>query len=118
MQDIITNLAKGITHAIGASLNSDSSRIKTLALAEGEAMAEALVRIGLLVMREEIDLDEAEVLLRVQRDASEAVLASLAEVSRVAATRALNNALKATIADGGQLAGPSSFAGLLRLLTS
>lgn len=72
-----------------ASLKSDSSKVKAMALAEGDKLALALAKIAELLAQRQIDGEEAALLVRVQKDASEAVLASLAEISRVAASKAV-----------------------------
>jgi hypothetical protein len=76
-----------------ASLRTDSGKVKALAVAEAEALAHALDRIAGLMAGGQIDASEAQVLIRIQMDASEAVLASLAEVGRLSAQRALGQAL-------------------------
>ena len=80
--------------AILTSLKSDSRKVKALALAEGEKLAFSLAKIAELLAQREIDGEEAALLVRVQRDASEAVLASLAEISRLAASKAVMRGLK------------------------
>ena len=76
-----------------ASLRTDSGKVKALAMAEADALAHALDRIADLLAGGQIDAAEAQVLIRIQIDASEAVLASLAEVGRLAAHRAVGQAL-------------------------
>lgn len=76
-----------------ASLRTDSGKVKALAVAEAEALAHALDRIAGLMAGGQIDAAEAQVLIRIQMDASEAVLASLAEVGRLSAQRAVGQAL-------------------------
>jgi hypothetical protein len=85
----IAKLGTEIGNSILASLNSDSGKIKAMALAEGDKLALALAQIAALLAQRQIDGEEAALLIRVQKDASEAVLASLAEISRVAASRAI-----------------------------
>ena len=72
-----------------ASLKSDSGKVKAMALAEGDKLALALAKVADLLAQRQIDGEEAALLVRVQKDASEVVLASLAEISRVAASRAV-----------------------------
>lgn len=79
------------------SLRSDSGKVKALAIAEAEALAHALARIAGLLAQGQIDREEASALIRIQKDASEAVLASFAEISRVAAHRAIERGLKETV---------------------
>lgn len=88
-------LAAPLAQAMLASLKTDSARLKALALAEAEALAFAITRIASLAASGAVNGDEAKVLFSVQRDASEAVLASLAEVSRVSAGKAVGAALRA-----------------------
>ena len=76
------------------SLKSDSGKIKAMALAEGDKLALSLAKIAELLAQRQIDGEEAALLVRVQKDASEAVLASLAEISRVAASKAVMLGLK------------------------
>jgi hypothetical protein len=76
------------------SLKSDSGKIKAMAMAEGEKLALALAKVTELLAQRQIDGEEAALLVRVQKDASEAVLASLAEISRVAASKAVMLGLK------------------------
>ncbi len=90
-------LAAPLGQAMLASLGTDSARLKALALAEAEALAHALARIAALAASGSVNSEEAQILLRIQRDASEAVLASLAEVSRVSAEKAVGAALRETL---------------------
>jgi hypothetical protein len=90
----IARIAAQLAGTLMGSLRSDSSRVKALAQAEAEKFAVALAKIATLHAEGQIDREEAAILLRIQRDASEAVLASLAEVSRVSAHRALSLGLR------------------------
>ena len=85
----IASLGSQIGTTILTSLKSDSGKVKAMALAEGEKLALALAQIADLLTQRQIDGEEAALLVRVQKDASEAVLASLAEISRVAASKAV-----------------------------
>jgi 1-deoxy-D-xylulose 5-phosphate reductoisomerase len=85
----IASLGSQIGTSILASLKSDSGKVKAMALAEGDKLALALSQIAALLAQRQIDGEEAALLVRVQKDASEAVLASLAEISRVAASKAV-----------------------------
>ena len=76
-----------------AALRTDSAKIAALARAEGHKLAWSLAQIADMLSQRHIDSDEAQVLARVQKDASESVFASLAEVSRVAASKAVSRAL-------------------------
>lgn len=99
----IASIGARLANTIFASLRSDSGKVKALAIAEGESLAHALARITGLLAQGQIDREEAGVLVRIQRDASEAVLASLAEVSRAAAHNAIKLGLKDII---GRIDGP------------
>lgn len=85
----IASLGSQIGASILTSLKSDSGKVKAMALAEGDKLALALSQIAGLLAQRQIDGEEAALLVRVQKDASEAVLASLAEISRVAASKAV-----------------------------
>ena len=85
----IARLGSQIGTTIVASLSSDSGKVKAMALAEGDKLALALSQIAGLLAQRQIDGEEAALLVRVQKDASEVVLASLAEISRVAAGKAV-----------------------------
>ena len=90
----IAQVGAALGSTILAALKSDSRKVKALALAEGEKLAFSLAKIAELLAQREIDREEAALLVKVQRDASEAVLASLAQISRVAARRAVMGGLK------------------------
>ena len=99
-----------LANVLVATLRTDSGKVKAVALAEAEGLAHALVRIAGLLAQGQIDREEAAALIRIQQDASEAVLASLAEISRVAAHRAVGLGIKeiaGLLADsnGGSLLG-------------
>ena len=85
----IASLGSQIGTCILTSLGSDSGKVKAMALAEGDKLALALSQIAGLLAQRQIDGEEAALLVRVQKDASEAVLATLAEISRVAASKAV-----------------------------
>jgi hypothetical protein len=93
MPFVIEKVGAQLAAAMIAALKTDSSKVVALATAEGHKLAYSLARIADMLAQQQIDSDEAQMLARVQKDASEAVLASLAEVSRVAARRAVNIAL-------------------------
>jgi hypothetical protein len=97
-----------------ASLSSDSRKVKALALSEGKHLAYGLARIAELLGNGQISAEEAAALARVQRDASESVLASLADVSRVAAHRAVGRALKGVIGIVDGVIGVPLVAGALK----
>ena len=106
-------LAAPLAQAMLASLKTDSARLKALALAEAEALAFAITRIAGLAASGAVTGDEAKVLLSVQRDASEAVLASLAEVSRISANKAVGAALREALE---QTLGQGALAPLLKAI--
>ena len=108
-------LAAPLAQAMIASLKTDSARLKALALAEAEALAFAITRIAGLAASGAVSGDEAKVLLSVQRNASEAVLASLAEVSRVSAERAVGAALREALE---QSLGKGALAPVLRAIAA
>ena len=89
----IEQVGKQLAAAMIASLKTDSAKVARLAEAEGYKLAYSLARIAEMLAQQQIDSDEAQMLARVQQHASEAVLASLAEVSRVAASKAVSQAL-------------------------
>lgn len=109
----LTILGKALADALLASLKPEGARISTLAQAEARKLAIALTEVAGLLARGEIDAEEAAMLLRVQRDASEAVLASLVEVGRVAAGRALAAALASALPRLARSPVQSLVAGLL-----
>ncbi len=88
-------VAMQVAAQIIGSLKTDSSRVKALAVAEGKHLTHGLARIAELWGSGQINGEEAEMLVRVQRDASEATLAALAEISRIAAHRAVLRGLQA-----------------------
>jgi hypothetical protein len=87
-------LAKQLAAEMIKSLGRDTGKVKGLANSEAQSLALAFRRIADLLEVGQIDTDEAATLVRIQKDASEAVLASLEEISRVAAHRAVNLALR------------------------
>lgn len=99
-------MASELTASLLISLRDASARVKALAQTEAEQLASSIARIAALLSSGQIDTDEAAMLLRIQRDASEAVLASLAELSRVEANRAVTIGLQRLAATaGGAIAG-------------
>lgn len=93
----IEQIGQQIAAAIIASLKTDSAKVAALAEAEGHKLAYSFARIGEMLAQQQIESGEAEILARVQKNASEAVLASLAEVGRVAAGEAMAQALGSVI---------------------
>lgn len=114
MQISLLKLGSALARTLVDSLKSDSARVKSLAIAEGRKLAIALSEIAGLLAREEIDMTEARLLVNVQRSASEAVLASLAEIARRDAVKAVKLALGQAIG----LIDKSAGSALLRGLTS
>lgn len=108
-------LAAPLGQAMLASLKTDSARLKALALAEGEALAHALARIAVLTASGDVDGEEAKILLRIQRDASEAVLSSLAEIGRLSAEAAVRAALRLALK---QTQGKGALAPILRAIAA
>ncbi len=109
----IARIAAQLAGTLAGSLRGDSSKVKALAQAEAGKLAAALAVIASLLAEGQIDRDEAAVLLRIQKDASEAVLASLAEVSRVSAHRALSLGLREVARIAGTMLGGTLKAELL-----
>jgi hypothetical protein len=91
----ISQAAMHLAAQIIGSLKTDSARVKALAVSEGKHLAYGLARIAELLGSGQINGEEAEMLVRVQRDASEATLAALAEISRIAARKAIGRGLEA-----------------------
>ena len=85
----ISAVGEQIGQTILDSLKMDGGRVKAMAMAEGEKLSLALAKIAEMRAQQQIDDEETALLVRVQRDASEVVLASLAEVSRLAASKAV-----------------------------
>ena len=81
--------AEQLAASLLPALKDGGAKAATLAEAEARKLASSIATVGGLVAAGHIDSEEARVLLRVQRDASESVLASLAEVGRVAVHRAI-----------------------------
>jgi ribosome maturation protein Sdo1 len=94
MQIDTTGLGKQLAAGFLEMLKQHGGKVKALASAEAGKLALALDQIAALLTSGEINLEEARVLVRIQQSASEAVLASLEEVSRVAAHKAVNQALR------------------------
>lgn len=109
----IARIATQLGGTLIGSLRNDSRKVKALAQAEAEQFAAALAKIANLLAAGQIDREEAAILLRIQKDASEAVLASLAEVSRVSAHRALSLGLRELARFAGNALGGTLKAELL-----
>ena len=97
MQIDIARIGAQLAKTMIASLRSDSRKVRALAASEAAKLAQALAEIARLLAAGEIDNYEAAVLLRIQRNASEAVFAALAEVSRLSARKAVGLGLGAVI---------------------
>jgi hypothetical protein len=89
----IALIAGGMVKAFLKSLSVDGQIIKALAANEAEKLASSLNTIGQLLRDGDIDQDEAETLIEVQKAATEAVFASLEGVSRTVARRATREGL-------------------------
>lgn len=81
--------AEQLATSLLPALKDGGAKAATLAQGEARKLASSIAIVGELYAAGHIDEDEAKVLLRVQRDASESVLASLAEVGRVAVHKAI-----------------------------
>lgn len=90
-------IGASMTKAFVTSLKTDSRQLKALAAAEAEKFAVSLTTIARLLAAGEVDQEEAEVLIGIQKNATESVLASLAGVSAVAARRATRAALASVV---------------------
>jgi orotate phosphoribosyltransferase-like protein len=91
-------IGASMTKAFVTSLKTSSSQLKALAAAEAEKFAVSLATIARLLAAGEVDQEEAEVLIGIQKSATESVLSSLAGVSAVAARRATRAALTSVVA--------------------
>lgn len=83
----IAVIAGGMAKAFLTSLKQDGGKIKALAADEAKKLAMSLATIGQLLKDGEIDREEAEALIDVQKAATETVFASLEGVGRAAARR-------------------------------
>lgn len=81
--------AEQLATSLLPALKDGGAKAAALGQAEARKLAASVATVGELYAAGHIDEDEAKVLLRVQRDASESVLASLVEVGRVAVHRAI-----------------------------
>ena len=117
MQISLPGLAKTFAQALLHALKGDSARIKALALAEARKLAVALTEIARMLARGEIDAEEAAMLVRLQRHASETVLAGFADIGRVSASRAVSAALTAALESTARMPAASPVASLLRAVS-
>jgi hypothetical protein len=93
--------AEQLATALMPALKDGGAKAATLAEAEAQKLASSVATVGELYAAGHIDGEEAKVLLRVQRDASESVLASLAEVGRVVVHQALGLGLEELVKIAG-----------------
>jgi hypothetical protein len=97
--------AEQLSASLLPALRDGGAKAAALAEAEAQKLASSIATVGELYAGGHIDSDEAKVLLRVQRDASESVLASLAEVGRVAVHRAIALGLEELVHIAGDALG-------------
>lgn len=93
----IALIAGGMAKEFLASLKADSAKIKALAADEAQKLAMSLATIGQMLREGDIDQEEAEALVEVQRAATETVFASLEGIGRVAARRATRAGLSSVV---------------------
>lgn len=101
----IAQAASRLSASLLGSLRLDGTKAKSLAQGEAQKLAASVATIGDLFASGQIDAEEAKVLLRIQRDASDAVLASLAETSRLAVQRAVSGGLEELVRIAGDALG-------------
>ncbi len=109
----IAAIVANMTKAFVGSLKADGGHLKALATAEAEKLGTSLATVARLLAQGEIDREEAEVLISIQKSASEAVLASLQGVSAVAARRATKAALGSVLASVDGVIGFPLIGGLI-----
>ena len=107
-------IGAGMAKAFVKSLKSDSAQLKALGAAEAEKFAVSLATIARLLTEGQIDQEEAEVLVGIQKSATESVLSSLAGVSAVSARRATKAALKSVVASVDTVIGVPLIAAVLK----
>lgn len=90
-------IAAGMAGAFLSSLRKDSATIRALAGDEAQKLTRALTTIAQLLESGDIDAEEAEALIDVQRAATEAVFASLEGIGRVVARRATRAGLTSAV---------------------
>lgn len=91
-------IAAGIGKAFLQSLKQDGTKVKALAGDEAQKLSASLATIGQLLRDGDIDQEEAEALVDVQKNATEAVFASLEGIGRAAARRATHAGLETAVA--------------------
>ena len=93
----IAIVAGSMARAFLGSLRQDSATIRALAEDEARKLTGSLETIGQLLRDGEIDQEEAEALVEVQKGATEAVFASLEGIGRAAARRATRAGLTSAV---------------------
>lgn len=106
-----------LTQAFIASLKSDGAQVKALAEAEGTKLATSLDVIATLLAEQQIDTEEADALVAIQKSATEAVFASLKGISQVAARRATHAALASIVGSVDAVIGVPLVATAIGLIT-
>lgn len=94
----IALVAGGMLKAFLGSLKQDGDKLSALAETEAQKLALSLAVVGRMLKDGDIDYEEAEALLDVQKAASEVVFASLEGIGRVAARRATQAGLQSAVA--------------------
>jgi len=82
MSAIVDQLKTDLADELLAQLREGGGKVAVFGSVEAERLTAAISRVGTLLASAQIDAGEAELLLRVQKDASETVLCSLLELSR------------------------------------
>lgn len=90
-------IAGAITKSFLSSLKGSSATLKKLATDEAHKLAMSLATIGQMLADGDVDQDEAEALIEVQKSATEAVFSSLEGVGRVAARNATRAGLSSVV---------------------
>lgn len=93
----VAMIAAGMGKAFLDSLRQEGVAVKALATDEANKLAASLATIGQLLRDGEIDQEEAEALIAVQKNATETVFASLQGIGRVAARRATRAGLSTAV---------------------
>lgn len=93
----VAMIAADMGKAFLDSLKQEGVAIKALATDEANKLAASLATIGQLLRDGEIDRDEAEALIEVQKNATETVFASLQGIGRAAARRATRAGLSTAV---------------------
>ena len=93
----VASVAAALVKSLVDSFKDDGSKIKAIATTEGKRLAAATASIAKLLAQGQIDIDEAAVMMSIQKDATEATLSLIEGIGRVAASRALKKALKGVV---------------------